>query len=66
MGHASDDVGSFDDHTVVDEEEMTKKDQESIVIGGAVGVGFVLLAWFMRRQITIPVIKPTQLKWQNT
>jgi len=44
---------------------MTKQDRESVMIGGAFGIGFVVLAWFLRSRTVIPVLRPTQIKFEN-
>lgn len=45
---------------------MTKKDVKAIAIGGTVGVGALLLAWFfLRKKASILELNPAQVNWEG-
>lgn len=45
---------------------MTKKDMTYLIGGTAVGAGlFILIWWAGRKNLSIPVINPSLVKWDN-
>lgn len=45
---------------------MTKTDMKYLLGGTAVGVGlFVFIWWAARKNLSIPVINPSLVKWDN-
>lgn len=46
---------------------MTKRDVKHIVVGGSLGLAAFITFWFLKnRKKEIPVIAPTQVKWELT
>lgn len=45
---------------------MTKADVKTLAIGGGIGIGAFLLAYFFgRRLVSFPMIVPSAVKWEK-